>query len=158
MHGQPEHSLISLSYSSAMAHFGRPGRTGLDFGITDRVRFTGWRNDPLRVIAGMDIFVLPSLFEPFGIALVEAMALGKPVVASAVGGISEIVPSRDFGILVPSNDPQALARAIEELAVDADLRRTLGTAGKRRVEECYSLDSTTVRMERLYSRITFKTL
>jgi len=122
-------------------------------GLSDRVRFAGWRNDAVRLIAGMDIFVMPSLSETFGIALVEAMALGKPVVASAVGGMSEIISSGEIGVLVPPNDSLALARAIENLVVDHGLRDSFGAAAKRRVKEYYSLGAATAKMARLYTEL-----
>ena len=85
-----------------------------------------------------DIFVLPSVYEPFGIVILEAMAARLPVVASNVGGIPEIVKNNKTGLLMPSKEPKALASAIEALVDDAHLRKIMGAAGRRRVERYFT--------------------
>lgn len=135
-----------------------PLRSGLEdralaLGISNQVRFLGWRNDILRVLAAVDVFALPSHFETCGIVLLEAMAMGIPVVASAVGGIVEAVPSSEVGTLVPSNDPTALAQAIRDLAMNADRRASTGVAGKRRIEQRYSLEASAAHIERIYTEL-----
>jgi len=81
---------------------------------------------------GCELFVLPSRHEPFGIVNMEAMASGKAIVATSVGGVPEIVRDGENGMLVPPDDPQALADAINRLLDDDPLRRRLGQAGRAR--------------------------
>jgi Glycosyltransferase len=90
------------------------------------VKFLGWRDDVDALMSGWDIYVQPSLAEGFGIAAVEAMASGLPVVATNVGGLSEIVVDGETGILVPARDPAALAKSIERLVDDPALRLQMG--------------------------------
>lgn len=87
-------------------------------GLTDTVRFLGYRDDVPALLRGSDLFVLPSLWEPFGIAAVEAMALGVPVVACASGGVPEIITDGENGVLVPPGDPAALAAGIRRVLSD----------------------------------------
>ena len=102
------------------------------------VTFTGFRADVLNLIAACDIFVLPSLAEPFGLVLLEAMALSKPVVATRCGGPTEIVVDGVTGILVPPGDSVALGVAIAKLAGDRDLRERMGRAGYLRFKERFT--------------------
>ncbi|EQD38607.1 glycosyl transferase group 1 [mine drainage metagenome] len=88
-----------------------------------------------REYASADLFVLPSHMEPFGIVLLEAMAAGLPVVATSVGGIPEVVHSGLTGLLVPPRDPAALARALDTLVADPQLRSRFGDRGRARAEE-----------------------
>jgi glycosyltransferase involved in cell wall biosynthesis len=105
-------------------------RKAYELGINTNMRFLGWRNDVTRVISVYDIFVFPSLNEGMGRVLVEAMALGKPVVASNVGGIPDLVTHGKTGFLVPPKDPGQLARYIQVLIEDEGKRKRLGQAGK----------------------------
>jgi glycosyltransferase involved in cell wall biosynthesis len=81
-----------------------------------------------------DLFCLPSLQEGFGIVFLEAMAAALPIVATRAAAIPEVVPEGEVGLLVPPRDPEALAAAMDRLLGDAELRRRLGEAGRRRVE------------------------
>ncbi|MEJ6021298.1 glycosyltransferase family 4 protein [Ramlibacter sp. PS4R-6] len=101
------------------------------------VRFLGWRNT-FALLPGWDIFVQPSIHEPFGLANIEAMNHGLPVVASATGGIPEIVQNGSTGLLVEPGDAAALAKAILRLVRDPLLRHQMGVAGKLRVAEHFS--------------------
>lgn len=103
-------------------------------GLADRVIFTGARENPGEILAALDIFVLPSRSEGFGRANLEAMAAGLPVVSTNVGGIPEVVIDGETGILVPPQEPAALAGAIITLAGDEGLRRRFGAAGQKRAE------------------------
>lgn len=87
------------------------------------------------------VFCCPSVYEPFGIINLEAMACGRPVVASAVGGIPEVVVPEETGLLVPPGDPRALAEALNRLLRDRELARRMGRAGRKRVEEHFSWTS-----------------
>jgi glycosyltransferase involved in cell wall biosynthesis len=117
------------------------------------VTFTGYREDALRIAAAFDLFVLSSLHEGLSIALVEAMALGLPVVVTRVGGLPEVVEDGREGILVEPADPQALAVSILRLLGDGQLRRQFGEAGRARAER---LDVRTAvhRTEDIYDKLT----
>ncbi len=113
-----------------------PDRSGLqalasELGITDTVRFLGSGRDVEAVLAAADLFVFPSLGEGLGIALMEAMAMGLPSVGTRVDGISELVQDGLDGVLVPANDPDALARSILALCGNPILRDALGSEARR---------------------------
>lgn len=116
----------------------------------DRVVFTGRREDVAAVTADLDVAVLPSLREAQGISILEAMARRRPVVASAVGGIPEVITDGLDGLLVRPRDPGALAAAVTRLLRDPDLRRRLGDAGYRTVAERFSIDAQVRRIEAVY--------
>jgi len=122
-----------------------------DLGIDKQVTFTGAlpRTEVIRAYKSADVFVLPSLFEPFGIVLLEAMAAGLPVVASRVGGIPEVVEDGRTGFLVPPGDPEALAQALERLFSDRELRRDMGREGRLTASR-YSWDRITTEVVAVY--------
>jgi glycosyltransferase involved in cell wall biosynthesis len=101
--------------------------------VTDAVRFAGFQGDMAPCFAAADVVVLPSLKEGLGVAALEAMAAGRPVVASRVGGLAEAVADGETGLLVPPGDDEALAAAIHRLARDPAMRARLGEAGRARV-------------------------
>jgi glycosyltransferase involved in cell wall biosynthesis len=105
-------------------------------GVT--VSFLGFRDDVARCLAGADLAVLPSRHEGLGIAALEAMAAARPVVASRVGGLAEVVLEGESGYLLPPSDVEGFAAAFAKLARSADLRRRLGEAGAARVRARYS--------------------
>jgi glycosyltransferase involved in cell wall biosynthesis len=105
-----------------------------DFGIKNNIIFLGWRNDIAKIISTYDIFALPSLNEGMGRVLVEAMALGKPIVASNAGGIPDLVTHGKNGFLVPPKDPRELANYIQILIEDEEKRAKMGEAGKEMAE------------------------
>lgn len=109
-------------------------------GIGDRVWLAGNRSDIPDVMRSLDLFVLPSRAEGISNTILEAMASGLPVVATAVGGNAELVVAGKTGALVPAADPVAMANAIARYAVDSALRSEHGQAGRQRVEAGFSLD------------------
>ena len=118
--------------------------------VRDRIVFTGRRDDISAITGELDIAVLPSLREAQGISILEAMARRKPVVATAVGGIPEVVADGVSGFLVPPADPAALADALIRLARSPSLRQRLGDAGYEIVAERFSIDAQVRRIEELY--------
>jgi glycosyltransferase involved in cell wall biosynthesis len=122
-------------------------------GLAERVRFTGWRDDVPELLSASDLFVLPSHNEGLGLVLVEAMAKRLPAVATAVGGVPEVVSDGETGILVPPRAPDELARAIGELAADAERRTRMGEAGYGRAVERFSVESTVRRTEEIYREV-----
>jgi glycosyltransferase involved in cell wall biosynthesis len=107
--------------------------------VDEQVQFIGYQSRPAvaRLLNECMLFVLPSRYESLGIAVVEALACGKPVVATAVDGIPEIIEDGTNGILVEPEDARALAAAIRRLLGDADLRARLGRAGRLRVKDAF---------------------
>ena len=119
-----------------------------------RVIFTGELPDARPAYAAMDIFVLPSAQpEPFGGVVMEAMALGLPVVGTAIGGTTEQIAEGETGLLVPPADPERLADAIAELAQSPELRARLGTAGRERISKRFSLDAMTSQILTTYAAL-----
>jgi glycosyltransferase involved in cell wall biosynthesis len=124
-----------------------------DLGIADRVIFAGFRTDVPDLMSAFDLFVLASVFEPFGLVLVEAMALEKPVVASRVNGIPEVVADGEAGLLVPPRDPHALAEAAARLLRDQALARHMGQAGRGRVLARFTVEAMAGKTMALYEEI-----
>jgi glycosyltransferase involved in cell wall biosynthesis len=107
-------------------------------GVQRATDFIGYRPTSAALMRDFDAVVVPSRYEPFGIVAVEAMASGRAVVASAVGGLSEIVDEGKTGLLVPPGDPDRLAAALTMLLDHPDAREAMGSAGTRRVLEKFS--------------------
>ncbi|MCK4759393.1 MAG: glycosyltransferase, partial [Candidatus Aminicenantes bacterium] len=99
-------------------------------GTDKNIVFLGWRDDVPRILSVFDIFLLPSLNEGMGRVLAEAMALGKPIVASNVGGIPDLVTHGKNGYLVPPQNPEELAKYTQLLLEDKDKREKMGRTGK----------------------------
>jgi glycosyltransferase involved in cell wall biosynthesis len=121
-------------------------------GIAETVRFLGARIDVSDCLGGMDIYVQPSLNEGMGRGLIEAMAAGRPAVASRVGGIPAVVEDRKTGLLVPPNDPAALARALEELLRKPDWAKELGAAARASIGERFSAAAMVRAIESVYEQ------
>jgi glycosyltransferase involved in cell wall biosynthesis len=122
-------------------------------GIADQVQWLGFRDDVPELLAASDIFALPSVDEPFGRAIVEAMASEKPVVATRSGGVPEIVVEDETGLLVPPGDDRELAVALGRLAESEGLRRRMGKAGRERAMRLFDVDRTAARVQELYEEI-----
>jgi glycosyltransferase involved in cell wall biosynthesis len=109
-------------------------------GLSDRVHLLGHREDVARWVAAIDVFVLPSLSEGLPLSLLEAMAAGRPVVVTAVGGVPEVVQDAVTGFVVPPASPGALASRILALLRDTALSAVMGAAGQTRVRERFSVE------------------
>jgi glycosyltransferase involved in cell wall biosynthesis len=109
-------------------------------GVSDRVAFSGFQSDPAALLASADLFVLPSFEEGLPLALLEAMAVGTPVVATAIGGTDEVVTHGEHGLLVPPGDAAALASAIGALLRDPARAARLAVAARTRVRESFSME------------------
>ncbi len=120
-------------------------------GVGGSVRFVGETPDALDLIAGADLMVLPSLSEGIPLAALEAQALGTPIVASAVGGLPEVIEHGASGFLVPPRDPPALADAIIAALSDPSLRGAFGARGRAIVRERFSAESMVAATARLYT-------
>ena len=121
--------------------------------LEQHVKFWGFRADIPEILAQLDILVLPSLQEPFGKIVIEAMAMGKPVVASNVGGVPEIVGDGKTGLLVPPGSADALRQALAQLLPDREKRENMGRAGRQRVEQMFTLEQNVQETEQVYAEI-----
>ena len=125
-------------------------------GLADKVVFAGYRADMPAVMSALDVFALPSdCAEGLPMALIEAMAAGRAVVATRVGGVSEIVEHEASGMLVPSRDSSALAESLQRLIIDSSLRERLGAAAKRRTQQRFALPRKIAETERIYERLLY---
>jgi glycosyltransferase involved in cell wall biosynthesis len=122
-------------------------------GLGDSVRFLGYRNDATALLPALDLFVMSSHMEGLCTSLMDAQAVGLPIVATMAGGIPEIVEDGITGILVPPRDPAALATAVSRVLTDQALRRTLGEAGLRRAGERFDLADTVEGTLGVYRRV-----
>jgi len=125
-------------------------------GLDGRLEFLGWRGraEIARLLHGCQVFVLPSRSEPFGIAIIEAMACRKPVVASAVGGIPEIIENGKTGILVDPDNPAALANALLNLLKDPSLQRSISSNAYENVVARFQCEHTGASYERLFAGLS----
>lgn len=153
---EPEKDIASLVSAMSRARAAVPGACCLiagdgslrpalqhqieDLGLGGAVQLLGFRSDAPALVAAGDLFVLPSLAEPFGLALLEAMALGRPVVATRAGGPLEIVEDGETGLLVPPSSPDALAEAVCRLLADPASRHRLGENGRARFVDRFTSD------------------
>jgi glycosyltransferase involved in cell wall biosynthesis len=122
-------------------------------GVGGRVVFLGRRSDVPQLLACSDIVVLPSLNEGLPLAVLEAMAAGKPVVATIVGGTDELIADGQTGLLVPPRDPPALAAAVRSLAENPKLASAIAAAGRRHVEQSFSATAMLERVTTIYEEL-----
>jgi len=128
-------------------------RMSEQLGLTDKVIFTGFRTDIPELLKVIDIYVLPSLLEGHPLVLLEAMAAGKPIVATEINGNRETVIHGHTGFLVPPRDTPKLADALCRLLADDTLRHDMGLKGQKRFQERFTLDQTIPKYQRIYETI-----
>lgn len=121
--------------------------------VDKNIRFVGFQENVYPYLSIMDIFVFPSLTEGFGIALLEAMAMQKPVIATNIGGIPEIVDDGITGILIPPKDPKAIARAVVGLLNDRELKTVMGRQGAQKVRSYFSLINAIDQLQNVYATL-----
>lgn len=140
-------AFIQLADSFPMAHMLVAGEGPLrpeletqarEAGLSKRVHFLGWRSDAPALMAALDILLVPSLWEGFGLVLLEAMAQQTPIIASNVSAIPEVVSDRQTGLLVAPRDVKGLKDALTELLKDSALRQHMGLIGRDRLESAFS--------------------
>lgn len=122
-------------------------------GITSSVKFLGFREDAIEIINIMDVFILPSLWEGMPNVILEAYALGKPVVSTLVGGANEIIKDNETGFLVPPRDWRSLACSIKLLLKNPKMREEFGNKGKEFVNKSFSLDKMIKDTGKLYEEL-----
>ena len=163
----PQKGVLELVRAASLASRVRPGLTflvigegplmkpavelGRELGLGDAIRFLGRRERAGELMLAFDLVVIPSLSEGSSLVAMEAMAAGRPIIASRVGGLAEVVG--EAGVLVPPGDPEALAEAICQLLSDPGRGRVLAQAGRRRVEQCFDLRSMVERTEQAYREL-----
>jgi glycosyltransferase involved in cell wall biosynthesis len=139
-------------------HFALAGQGSLEpllkeqvrsLGLEDQFTLLGFRSDIQEVLKLFDIVTLPSLHEGLPNAILEAMAVGKPVVATDVGGIGEAVVHQETGLLIRPGSVESLEKGLSALIDDASLRKAMGEAGRLRMEEVFSLEKQVQAFERL---------
>lgn len=123
-------------------------------GVAECVNFVGRvaHSEVPQELAKLDIYVALSRIESFGVAIIEAGAAGRPVVVSDAGGLPEVTVEGETGFVVPRENPQAAAEAIEKLVLDAELRHRMGAAGQKHVAEHYSWDACIEKMVGVYQK------
>jgi N-acetyl-alpha-D-glucosaminyl L-malate synthase BshA len=122
-------------------------------GLQDRVRFLGQQESAMELHGLADVFLLPSELESFGLAALEAMGCGVPVVGSDAGGLPEVVRHAETGFLLPVGDVDGMASRTIEILKDEDHRREMGQAGRRRAAALFSADRVVSQYERYYERV-----
>jgi glycosyltransferase involved in cell wall biosynthesis len=122
-------------------------------GLEGQVHFAGFQEPVYPALAAMDVYVHPAIMEGFGIALLEAMAMAKPVVATTTGGIPDIVVHEETGLLVAPGDPEALASAVGALLDDKSRWAAMGRAGHQRVERLFTVDAMVSKLVACYADV-----
>ena len=124
-----------------------------DLGLRDRVLFTGFQMDVSEIIGAFDVAVLPSFFEGMGRVILEAMAMAKPVVASRVGGIPDLLEDGRNGFLVQPGNVAELAAAIKKLLQDKALAEKMGREGRKMIDDKFSADIMVRSIEAVYREL-----
>jgi glycosyltransferase involved in cell wall biosynthesis len=126
-----------------------------EYGLEDRVTFTGrlTTEELVRHYCAAEIAVTASVYEGFGLPCAEAMSCGTPVIATRAGALPEVVGDDDAGLLVPPEDPVALANAIKRLLADGALRQKMGQMARKRIEQRFSWEDAARRTLKVYEEV-----
>jgi glycosyltransferase involved in cell wall biosynthesis len=151
---RPQVRVISIGAAKRPGDLDRLRKAASGAGLSGQLSFLGRRPEALAFVAAADVFVNPADFEGLPVAILEAMALGRPVVATRVGGVASVVRDDDTGVLVDPGDPEALASAVARLLDDPAEAKRLGERGRHLVEAEYGLE----RMVRAYEEAYTRTL
>ncbi len=122
-------------------------------GVHHAIRFLGFVENPVRLFAAMDMFLLPSDWEGFPVSILEAMQAGVPIIATKVGGIPEMIRDQQDGLLIPPGTPDAISDAVNRLAYDFALRASLVRSADARHQSCYTLIAMGEKMASLYRQV-----
>jgi glycosyltransferase involved in cell wall biosynthesis len=145
--------IVGADSTSTGEHRASLERLIAELNLTDRVHLTGWLDDVAPLLAALDAYVSASHTESFGLAIVEAMALGLPIVATATEGAQEIINSDDAGVLVPVSDVEAMASALLRLLEDANARKRTGTLARTTARTRFSLERMVDETEKAYLEV-----
>lgn len=146
----PEARFVIVGDGSTRAELERLGRS---LGLGDRIRYLGERDDVEAILPSFSLFILPSLVEGMSMALLEAMAAARPIVATAVGGNLDLIRDGENGLLVPPGNPEAMARAAVQLLKNPASAKRLGQAAQTVVVNHHSADSMVRRLEEIYNEL-----
>jgi glycosyltransferase involved in cell wall biosynthesis len=125
-----------------------------NFGVADHISFLGYREDVANLLQVCDAMVLPSIREGLPLTVAEAMAMGKPVIGTAVDGTPEIIADKETGFLVPPRDSRTLSEVMVTLAqLSPNALKSLGENGRHRVEKFFNHSRQTKRVEQLYMQL-----
>ena len=146
--------LAELNYDRSIRYLDRLHVMVKSLGLEEKIIFTGHRSDVPRLLAALDVVVhASSTPEPFGLTVIEGMAAGKPVVATAAGGVLDIIEDGVNGLLVPCKDSKAMAMAILQILSDRDKAEQMGLAARRRVTEKFTVKQQVTAVQKLYDSI-----
>ncbi|MBP0125078.1 MAG: glycosyltransferase family 4 protein [Nitrospira sp.] len=139
--------------SDASGYGDRLKRLAQELQIAEQVHLVGFQDPVQPFLAALDLYVHPALLEGFGLAVVEAMAMGKAVVATTTGGLPEVVAQGETGLLVPPGDAESLAVTVVSLLEDKVRREQMGRKGMARAQERFSLAASVMQMEQVYGEV-----
>jgi len=146
----PDFHLLMVGETADSAYLRKCERKAEDLGIRNRVHFMGYQNNVAGILNSLDLFVLPSLLEAFPRSVIEAMAMGKPVIVTDVGGSPEAVEPSVSGFVVPPRDPESLAERILFMGLHKESRFQMGEAARIRAREMFSLERNVSETVKVY--------
>jgi glycosyltransferase involved in cell wall biosynthesis len=149
----PEVSFVSIGSEKIPGDLQRLRSRVRDLNLDDRLRFLGPRRDAIDFISAADVVINPSEVEGLPVAVLEALSLGRPVVATDVGGVSSVVIEGETGYLVAAGDTKALANRVGDLVGDSSERERMGRNGKQLMERNHSLADMVTQYETLYREV-----